>query len=454
MHRSLFRRLPVAAVVFFVAAQIYSQVQGPLPGPDNRYKADILVVVAHPDDDTAVSTYLEKAVFDEGKRVAVIFTTRGNSGPNAVGMEQSKALADEREMEARRSLAARGITNVWFLRGQDTPTQDVLHSLETLGHGAALEELVRLIRLTRPEVILTWMPAYVAGENHGDHQASGVVAVEGFDLAANPTVFPEQVDPPRYNRGIANYGEGLHPWQAKKLYFFSDASHPDFLKGHGPTYLATDISPAKKVPYSDLNRLAWKDYATQVDFDQKTLRSYAEMPEYLVLGKSLVPSSTEADVWAGIGDTPVPFHPQSKYQDTAASGISLELGGPWAFYRKFYRAHDLMSLVNLVPPRSALSEGRQLWIPLLLRNGSATRADITVHSDLPKGWTGETRDRIYRLDPGSTYPISMWLTAPADAGTSESQVPPQTLSWSATEGGASVSKVSLSVYLEYNGVPQ
>lgn len=454
MRRLLFMRLPVAAVMFFVAVQVHSQVQGSLPGPDERYKADILVVVAHPDDDTGVSTYLEKAVFDEGKRVAVAFTTRGNSGPNAVGMEQSKALADEREMEARRSLAARGIANVWFLRGQDTPTQDVLHSLETLGHGAALEEMVRLIRLTRPEVILTWMPAYVAGENHGDHQAAGVVAVEGFDLAGNPTVFPEQVDPPRYNRGIANYGEGLHPWQAKKLYFFSDASHPEFLKGHGPTYLATDISRTKKVPYSELNRLAWKDYATQVDFNEETLRFYSNMPEYLVLGKSLVPSSTEADVWAGIEDAPVRYHPTPPYSEAEAQGISLELGGPWAFYRKFYRGHELTSLVNLVPPQTALSEGRQLWVPLLLRNGSAASAEITVHSDLPSGWTGETKDRIYHLDAGSTYPISMWLTAPADSGTSGSQAPPQTLSWSATEGGASVSKVSLSVYLEYNGVPQ
>jgi hypothetical protein len=369
-------------------------------------------------------------------------------------MEQSKALADEREMEARRSLAARGITNVWFLSGQDTPTQDVLHSLETLGHGAALEEMVRLIRLTRPEVILTWLPAYVAGENHGDHQAAGVVAVEGFDLAGNPTVFPEQVDPPRYNRGIANYGEGLHPWQAEKLYFFSDASHPEFLKGHGPTYLATDISRTKKVPYSELNRLAWKDYATQVDFDEKTLRFYDEMPEYLVLGKSLVPSSTEADVWAGIEATPVPYHPTPQYSEAEGQGISLELGGPWAFYRKFYRAHGLTSLVNLVPPQAALSEGRQLWVPLLLRNGSTTSADITVHSDLPSGWTGETKDKIYHLDPGSTYPISMWLTAPAVSDASGSQTPPQTLSWSATAGGASVSRTSLSVYLEYNGVPQ
>ena len=82
-----------------------------IPAPDDRYKADILLVLAHPDDDTDVATYLWRAVLDEGKRVAVVVTTRGNSGGNAVGMEQSKALADVREIEARRSLGAARGTN-------------------------------------------------------------------------------------------------------------------------------------------------------------------------------------------------------------------------------------------------------------------------------------------------------------------------------------------------------
>jgi LmbE family N-acetylglucosaminyl deacetylase len=431
-------------------AETGAQTQPGIPAPDARYKADILLVAAHPDDDTAISTYLARAVFDEGKRVAVIFTTRGNSGPNAVGMEQGKALADEREMEARRSLAARGITNIWFLRGQDTPTQDVLHSLETLGHGEALEEVVRIIRLTRPEVVITWLPAYVAGENHGDHQASSVVSVEAFDLAGDPSAFPEQVSAPRAHWGIANYGEGLHPWQAKKLYFFSDASHPEFLKGHGPSYLASDVSKTKKVPYSEINRLAWDQYATQVDFGAEEMTHYTTMPEYLVLGKSLVASSKEAGVFAGIDDTVAAFQPSSSSPEPTPAGISLELGGPWAFYRQFYRAHGLASLQTLVPQQSALSESRRLWVPLLLRNGSGKPAEVTVHGDLPAGWTGDTKDRTYHLEPESTYPISVFLTAPADTNATL----PQTLTWKATEGAASLAQVSLSVYLEYNGVPQ
>lgn len=429
---------------------IDAQAQPPIPAPDDRYKADILVIVAHPDDDTAISTYTSKAVFDEGKRVAVIFTNRGNSGPNAVGMEQSKALANVREMEARRSLATRGISNVWFLNGQDTPTQDVLHSLETLGHGQAVEDVTRLIRLTRPEVILTWLPAYVAGENHGDHQASGVVAIEAFDLAGNPAAFGEQLTAPRWHGGVGNYGEGLRPWQPKKIYFFSDASHPEFLKGHGPTYLASDISPAKKVSYADLNREAWKHYATQIDFDEKTLTYYIDMPEYLVLGKSLVPSATGADAWTGIDDHSIPYAPQVPYQDEPRSGITLELGGPWSFYRNFYTAHGLQSLNNLVPPQTALSYGSQLWLPLLLRNDSSDPADITLSPDLPAGWTGEKRAGTYHLEPHSAYPVQVFLTAPS----ASAQVPPQSLAWIATQNGSAVGKIAISVYMEFNGVSQ
>jgi LmbE family N-acetylglucosaminyl deacetylase len=239
MKHLLQKWLLICGLLTAALSQAGAQRLSAVPAPDDRYKADILLVIAHPDDETNVSTYLWKAVLEEGKRVAIVFTTRGDTGGNSVGMEQSKALADIREIEARHSLAAHGITNVWFLQGHDTPTQDVLHSLETLGHGKAIDDVARIVRLTRPEVILTWLPAYVDGENHGDHQAAAVVATEAFDLSGNPTAFPEQITAPRERLSIMNYGEGLHPWQAKKLYFFSDATHPEFLSHYGPPYLAT-----------------------------------------------------------------------------------------------------------------------------------------------------------------------------------------------------------------------
>src|ERR1700749_4577392 len=120
---------------------------------DARYKADILLVVAHPDDEGAATAYLARAI-DEGKRVAVVYGTRGGNGGNEVGTEQASSLAAIRGIEGRRANATLGITNVWFLDGKDTEGQDVLVSLANCQHGAALEQLVRIVRLTRPEVVL------------------------------------------------------------------------------------------------------------------------------------------------------------------------------------------------------------------------------------------------------------------------------------------------------------
>lgn len=111
----------------------------------------------------------------------------------------------------------------------------------------------------------------------------------------------------------------------------------------------------------------------------------------------------------------------------------------------------MKSLTNLVvPPQSALSADRRLWVPLLLRNDSHAAADITLHSDLPAGWTGNTEDREYHLQPGTTYPIQLHFNAPGHSG----EKSPEMLSWSATQNGVRVGETGLSVYLEYNHVPQ
>src|SRR2546423_4495069 len=121
--------LPVLCVLFVAAPN--GQTANPIrsPGPDERFKTDILLVIAHPDDDTLVASYLAKAVYDEHRRVSVVYGTRGDAGGNHVGNEQAGALGAVREIEARRALASLDILNVWFLEGRDTAGQDVLQSL-------------------------------------------------------------------------------------------------------------------------------------------------------------------------------------------------------------------------------------------------------------------------------------------------------------------------------------
>ncbi|MEA2202507.1 MAG: hypothetical protein QOI89_3133, partial [Solirubrobacteraceae bacterium] len=229
---------------------------------DPRYKADILVVVAHPDDETMVTSYLAREIYDHQKRVAVVYQTPGDGGNNAVGPEQAAALGELREMEGRRALGSLGITNVWFLGGHDTASQNVLSSLEHCGHGRCLDQLVRIIRITQPSVILTWLPDFTTGENHADHQASGVLATEAFDLAGDPTVYSEQVSPAANPDKNMNLTEGLSSWQPEKLYYFYNPTH-DIFAGQGPQYSSEEMSPSRHLSYGVLAAKVFTYHLTQ-----------------------------------------------------------------------------------------------------------------------------------------------------------------------------------------------
>ena len=443
------RQLCSSFLVLLIVATAGSQTAPPVPEPDRRYKVDILVIVGHPDDDIEVAAYLAKAIEQQHKRVAFVYTTRGNSGGNAEGQEQSNALADVREMESRHSLASYGITLAWFLQGSDTPGADVLHSLEQWGHGKALDEVVRLVRITRPEVILTWMPNYVVGENHDDHQAAGVLATEAFDLAADPLAFPEQLEAPRNRMGINNYGEGLRPWQPKKIYYFSDATHSDFYKGNGPEYPVNEISPSRKIPYSRIAAEAWKFYKTQEpDFPEQQLKDFTEAPVRLIFGKSLVGGAPTGDIFEGVTAGPIPYAKSPGYQIPEQT-LALELGGPWAFYHTFWRAHGIEHLAQLFAPEAQVAPGQSLWVPLIIRNHTASPKQVDLKATLPAGWIQSPTFGTYPVAAADFYPIQLTLTAPAShKGTW------QTLSWSATSDHENVGKATLRVYVEGNYLPQ
>jgi LmbE family N-acetylglucosaminyl deacetylase len=421
----------------------------PIPEPDSRYKVDILLVVGHPDDDIMVAASLAKAIEQQHKRVGVVYATRGNSGGNAAGQEQANALADVREMEARHSLASYGVTLAWFLHGSDTPGSDVLHSLERWGHGKSLDEVVRLVRLTRPEVVLTWMPNYVVGENHDDHQGAGVVATEAFDLAADPLAFPEQVEAPRDRIGINNYGEGLRPWQAKKIYYFSDASHSEFYKGHGPEYPTSDMSPSRKVPYSRVAAEAWGPYKTQNDFTDEQLKEFTETPVRLIFGKSLVAGSATGDLFDGITPGPIEYVKAPGYQPPQEK-VALELGGPWAFYHAFWKAHRIEHLAELFSPEAQVAPGKSLWVPLIIRNDTDLAKRVELHATLPAGWSQDPNAVTYPVAAHDSYPIQLTVSASAASEKDTWQM----LRWNATSDGKEIGVVSLRVFVGGNFLPQ
>ena len=440
-----------------------------LAEPDERYKADILVVVAHPDDEAAVTPYLARAL-DEHRRIAVVFATRGSSGSNEAGAEQAAALGDVREIEARHALATLGINNVWFLSGKDTATQDVLVSLANWDHGETLAQMVRLVRLTRPEVILTFMPGTFIGEDHGDHQASGVLATEAFDLAGNPAVFPEQISGPM--KRLEPLLENLRPWQVKKIYYFPDAEREDIFRDKGPSYSVKEISKLSNKPYWRMALDAFRAHQTQAksyldriaQMDEAQIEKMATSEDgwgedqHYVLGKSVVGGTVTGDIFEAITPGAVPFVRPEITPETDRPDLSIELGGPWSFYAEFRRAHGLANLPHPEPPEIALQGPGALVIPLWIRNRTAKAQEITISAMLPAGWTAEngTGKFIVAAKQTAAPRVEVNLPAPADkpADKASKKVEPQEVTVRAEVNGQVIGEAKLRVELRKRALPQ
>jgi LmbE family N-acetylglucosaminyl deacetylase len=440
-------------LVSVLITPLFAQVLKPTPAlpPDDRLKADILLVVAHPDDETGVSAYLAK-LLDEHKRVEVVYLTHGEAGHNNMGPERGASLGAVRETEVRHALATLGIDNVWFLDGRDTPSQNVLQSLGQWRHGLALEEVVRMVRLTRPEVIITWLPGFFIGENHGDHQASGVLATEAFDIAGDPAIFPAQLAAAvKVNELLL---EGLRPWQAKKIYYFSDAQDGPF-KDTGPTYITTEVSPTHNLPYWKLAIDAFSFHLTQYRnyIEGLSKKTAAEQksdwgdPVELIFGKSLVGGSRTADVFEGVTPSPIPFA-RVVPSEEEPKHASLELAGPWGFYDAFRREHNLTQLPKAAAPEIAIDHGQVLQIPLIVRNTGSAPQNITLNVTAPPTWTVQAFTTSFSLAPGESSPVLAQVATPAaDTNTGE-------VKCRAESGNQTIGEVELHVKLRSGGLPQ
>ena len=162
----------------------------------------VLYIAAHPDDEnTRLLAYLAN---EKLYRTGYLSLTRGDGGQNLIGDEQGIDLGLIRTQEL---LSARRLDGAeqFFSRAYDfgfckTPEE----ALKTWGHDKILSDVVWVIRKFRPDVIIARFPED-SRAGHGHHAASGILAREAFDAAADATKFPEQLK------------EGVTVWQAKRM---------------------------------------------------------------------------------------------------------------------------------------------------------------------------------------------------------------------------------------------
>ncbi|HEX2316399.1 MAG TPA: sugar-binding protein [Thermomonospora sp.] len=214
------RRLALNAALSAVLAGSAIALAGPpaqahAPASAEKGRLDVLFIGAHPDDEASgLSTYGQWNEF-RGARTGVLTVTRGEGGGNAVGTEEGPALGILRENEERRAVGKAGVTDIYYL--DDVDFYYTVSAPLTAGvweHREALSKVVRVIRETRPKVIVTMQPAPMPGQ-HGHHQEAARLATEAYFLAGDRSAFPDQVT-----------RERLSPWAPGRLFNTGGGSAP------------------------------------------------------------------------------------------------------------------------------------------------------------------------------------------------------------------------------------
>jgi LmbE family N-acetylglucosaminyl deacetylase len=175
-------------------------------------KTDVLVIFAHPDDETGMAPTLAHYALGKNRRIAAVYATRGEGGGNMVGRHAGAALGLLRESELRQCLEHLGVERLYLLGQLDWAyTESARMTLDFWDADAVRQQIVRLIRVLRPDIIVTMNPIPAPGQ-HGHHQAIAILSIESFRQSAQPEAYPDQLQ-----------SEGLELWQPRKLYISGSA---------------------------------------------------------------------------------------------------------------------------------------------------------------------------------------------------------------------------------------
>lgn len=247
----------------------------------------ILLVHAHPDDET-ISTGGVMARYSRlGHRVVCVTCTGGEHGeivvPELDTPENHARLRQLRDEELRLALGRLGPIESRRLGYVDsgmmgTPQNDDPGSFWTADLDEAAGRLVRIVREVRPQVVVSYND--FGGYGHPDHIRAAQVAVLAFERAADPGWYPDQL------------GDGLGPWQSCKRYqtvmdFSRRAEMAELLKERGiQTWLTPpdDESPEQRAEReAQIARMvaATGPRTTSVDITDQVERKMAALREHV-----------------------------------------------------------------------------------------------------------------------------------------------------------------------------
>lgn len=356
----------------------------------------LLYIGAHPDDEAGSLSTLGLWKQKYGVKTGVITITRGEGGGNAAGPEEGPALGLLREAEERKAVAKAGIENIYNLDKVDfyySVSQPL--TAKVWDHDDTLARAVRIVRQTRPEVLVTMDTAPSPG-NHGNHQEAARIAVEAFRAAGDPTRFPEQLK------------EGLSTWQPSRLLTrsFAGTSQPGpscatTLAAKDTTRNVYGVWGGAKAPdgrtWAAVEREAQRQYVTQ---------GWGGFPDV-----STDPNQIGCDTFTQIESVvpiPVPGSEAATAPDGAIAGALTRAKGGLPLGT---RAEISLKAAD-IQPGGSLTGTFTVTAPA---KNALTR--LTATPMAPAGWSLRAKDLPKRIAPGKSATVSFTVTAPRDAAT-------------------------------------
>ena len=362
----------------------------------------MLFVGAHPDDEAGRLSSYGQWNEDDDVRTGVVTITRGEGGGNAVGPEEGPALGLIREAEERRAVGLAGITDVYNLDKVDFYyTVSAPLTEQVWGKDDTLARLVRVVRQTRPEVIVTMDPAPSPG-NHGNHQYAGRMAFEAYQDAGDPSAFAGQLSQ-----------EGLRAWSPDKLLLQTSRGSAT---ATGPA-CATSFQrerPTQNVYGVWGGRASQRHGTTWAAVERRAQREYASQGWSVFPDVSSDPSRLGCDYFTQV-EARVPFVPGDLTAASADPTTVLQgavLPTPGGF--------PLGTGLEVTPGDFDITPGSSTTLEVTLTAPARTKLKrVRISPSLPEGWTSSGSVLVKKVMPGETTTRSIEITAPAGAATNE-----------------------------------
>jgi LmbE family N-acetylglucosaminyl deacetylase len=215
--------------------------------------ASLLIVTAHPDDETFGCGGTTALLAARGVPVHVLLATRGQAGeitdPDLDTPTHRADLGTLREAEARAAAAVLGTTGLHFLDHVDG-------RLSRVGDALLAREVAAWLRRLRPAVLVSFGPEGIYG--HPDHLAVHRAVRRAWDLAAEPD---EALD-------------GLRPHAASRLFY--NVLTEDLAAGRNAQRGPVDLggTPHPFVGYPDAAITTRVDASAVVDRKVAALRAH------------------------------------------------------------------------------------------------------------------------------------------------------------------------------------